>query len=236
MVIEYMVVGMHCDKCAQKIKSKLSQLDGINNIKISVSENSLILTTHIVYTISELNSKLSELGEGYRLIEGRVTGSTKLVNNIKLFMPLISIFTVILLITTVSQFYSTSFNWHDSMRVYMATFFIIFSLLKLVNLKGFAVAYRGYDLIAKKYEGYGFIYPFIELGLGLMYLFSFELFFANILTIAVMTVGTLGVVKALRSGKEIQCACVGTFFKLPMTKVTFIENSVMILMAAVSLM
>jgi hypothetical protein len=31
---------------------------------------------------------------------------------------------------------------------------------------------------------------------------------------------------------SIQCACLGTALKLPMTKATFIENFIMILMAA----
>ena len=34
------------------------------------------------------------------------------------------------------------------------------------------------------------------------------------------------------SDTEIECACLGTWMKLPMTKATFIENFIMLFMAA----
>ena len=71
----------------------------------------------------------------------------------------------------------------------------------------------------------------IETILGFMFLFRVQLFTAIFITIFLLSITTYGVIKTLRNKKEIQCACLGTALKLPMTKATFIENFIMIIMA-----
>jgi hypothetical protein len=63
----------------------------------------------------------------------------------------------------------------------------------------------------------------------------FQIEFALIATLVVLGITTIGVTKALFSKTAIQCACLGTALKLPMTKATFIENSIMIVMAVIML-
>ena len=67
-----------------------------------------------------------------------------------------------------------------------------------------------------------------------MFLFRVQLFTAIFITIFLLSITTYGVIKTLRNKKEIQCACLGTAIKLPMTVATLIENGIMILMAIVS--
>ncbi len=71
----------------------------------------------------------------------------------------------------------------------MAGFFIVFSFLKFLDLKGFARSYTMYDLLAKQWKVYGFIYPFLELGLGIMYLTAIH---AKDLLSAVIAQGGIG--------------------------------------------
>lgn len=115
------------------------------------------------------------------------------------------------------------------MSAFMGTFFLVFGGFKIIGLKNFASAFQGYDIIAKKYPSYAYLYPFLELWLALG-------FFTNIpnttwATLALMTVGSIGVLKELRRGKTIQCACLGTIIKLPLTSVSLIENISMGIMA-----
>jgi hypothetical protein len=51
-----------------------------------------------------------------------------------------------------------------------------------------------------------------------------------------MLVGIWGVTQALLQKRRIQCACLGTVFNLPMSKVTFIEDALMAVMAMFMLM
>ena len=61
------------------------------------------------------------------------------------------------------------------MLQFMGIVFLLLSILKLINIKGFANMFVQYDLIAKKSKIYAYIYPFIEFFLGLMYLFTFKI-------------------------------------------------------------
>lgn len=149
---------------------------------------------------------------------------------IKDFLPLIIIFSLIILATVVYQFYF-GFNFKNSMRVFMAAFFLVFGFFKVINLKGFVEAYSTYDIVAKKFTWYGYLYPFLEIGLGLAYLFKFKLLFTNIFTLFLMLVSAIGVFVELQKGKEIVCACLGVVFKVPMTYVTLLEDLLMALMA-----
>jgi copper chaperone CopZ len=126
-------------------------------------------------------------------------------------------------------------SWHEWMNDFMAGFFLVFSFFKLLNLSAFASAYRGYDLIAAKSAAYAYAYPFIELALGIAYLVRWNPVATNWITLAVMLVSAAGVLNALRKGQLIECACLGTVFKLPMSKVTLIEDLSMAAMAAAML-
>ena len=59
------------------------------------------------------------------------------------------------------------------------------------------------------------------------------LLFANIATMLVMSIGLVGVVSAVRKRQTIQCACLGTVFNLPMSAVTIIEISIMLVMSGI---
>ena len=121
------------------------------------------------------------------------------------------------------------------MRLFMAGFFLAFSFFKMLDLAGFASAFRGYDVLARAMPGYAIAYPFIELALGLAYLTDSAPTLTNAVTAVMMAVGLIGVVRAVMSRQTIRCACLGTGFNLPMSTVTIIENSVMLAMALATL-
>ena len=120
----------------------------------------------------------------------------------------------------------------ETMRYFMAGFFLVFSFFKLLDINAFANAYSGYDLLARRWRGWGLIYPFVELALGMAYLANFNPMFTHWATIIVMGFSAIGVIKAVASKTQIQCACLGTVFKLPMSTVTIVEDVGMVLMAA----
>ena len=118
---------------------------------------------------------------------------------------------------------------------FMGLFYIVFSFFKMLDLKGFPESFKMYDPLAKRLPIYGWIYPFIETALGVMFLMRFEVNIALIMTLVVLGITTVGVTKTLLDKKSIRCACLGTALKLPMTEATLIENTIMIAMAALML-
>lgn len=152
------------------------------------------------------------------------------------FFPLIVIFLVIVLFTMVKGILTGTRGLTPAMLDFMAGFFLMFGGFKTIHLRDFAKSYALYDLLAKRSKAYAHLYPFIELALGSAYLFRFQLQIVNWITVLVMAISGLGVAKALMRKQKINCACLGTVFKIPMTYVTLMEDLLMVLMALVMMM
>lgn len=150
---------------------------------------------------------------------------------IKKLLPLLSIFGVIALLTIVTVILKQDYNFMAGMMYMMAYFFLVFGIFKLINLNGFADAYMTYDILAKKSRTYALMYPFIEIMLGVLYFFFLGGVYRDFFTFVLMGIGTVGVWHALQKKDEIPCACLGTVFSVPMTKVTLFENLFMAIMA-----
>jgi hypothetical protein len=150
------------------------------------------------------------------------------------FLPLVIIFGIICLFTIIKQ---SLYGWQlaHAMTDFMGAFFIVFGSFKIINLNGFVEAYRIYDIVAQRSIVYAYIYPFIELGLGVAYLMQYQLFATNIITVILMVVSSIGVALELAKGKTIICACLGAVFKFPMTYVTLAEDILMGAMAFIML-
>lgn len=152
----------------------------------------------------------------------------------KNYLPLVAILAFILLITV-------SLSWVDyqadfftisrSISYFMGGFFTIFSIFKLLDLKGFAEGYSTYDLLAQKVFAYGYIYPFIELGFGVAMFVGVQASLLLWSEVAVMVFSGLGVVRKLMQKEKIKCVCLGTFLKVPLTSITLIEDFGMAVLA-----
>lgn len=125
------------------------------------------------------------------------------------------------------------FNLNIFLTNFMASFFIGFSFFKLLDIKGFATSYANYDVLANKFKFYGYLYPFIELGFGLGYILLKESLYLNILVFTIMSISTIGVIKAKLTQKKFYCACVGTFLKVPLGSIAIIEDVTMVIMSLV---
>tara|TARA_R110000787_G_scaffold221137_3_gene329872 strand:- start:273 stop:605 length:333 start_codon:yes stop_codon:yes gene_type:complete len=101
----------------------------------------------------------------------------------------------------------------------------------MLNLKEFKDSYLMYDIIARKFPAWGYIYAFTELLLGIAFLINFNPIITNSLTFVVMSVSIIGVLQTVLDKKTIKCACLGDVFNLPMSTVTIIEDGLMIIMS-----
>jgi hypothetical protein len=122
------------------------------------------------------------------------------------------------------------------MHLFRGSTLVALAYFKLLDLKKFAVGFSTYDPIAQKIPAYGLVYPFLELATGAFFLFGIFTTTTSWVVIAFLGITTIGVMRALVQKRPFQCACLGTIFNLPLTKITIIENSLMISMAAVGLL
>ena len=121
------------------------------------------------------------------------------------------------------------------MRDFMGIFLLIFAMLKLFDVEGFADSFQKYDLLAAKSRGYAKLYPFLELGLALGYLSQWKPPLVLGATMILMSFGAAGVFRALRKGLDIRCACMGSSLNVPLSTVAVVENVGMVAMAGVML-
>ena len=126
---------------------------------------------------------------------------------------------------------AASFTMNKFMTDFMGLFYIVFSLFKFIDYRNFPGAFSRYDPIAKKFIGYGWAYPFIEVYLGINLLSGQHTVLTLLITLIVLGATTIGVLNNLFHKNSIQCACMGTAIQLPLTKATLVENVIMIGMA-----
>ncbi len=227
----YTITGMTCNTCKATVEKKLTALPKVSNATANLETNTVTLNLKEHLSINELQKALPEK---YKLSEAKKATPNKILvskekSTLKQLFPLFLIFAYL----TVSAYLLNNTPWSTKrfMLDFMGLFFIVFSFFKFLDLKGFVQSFRMYDPLAKAIPSYAWVYPFIELILGICFLMRYVIPTALVVTLIILGITTFGVVKVLSDKKSIQCACLGAVLKLPMTKATFIENSIMIVMA-----
>jgi len=119
---------------------------------------------------------------------------------------------------------STGGNELMWMHYFMGFFLCQFAMLKLFHPDAFADGFEMYDLIAGRFRLYGYVYPLIELGLGLAYLAFFAPIWTYAATVLIMTISSIGVISALMRGLDINCPCMGSILDVPLSTVTLAED------------
>jgi len=147
------------------------------------------------------------------------------------YFPLLLIFLYLLLATFLFKLKAQGSSFREEMLFFMGLFFMVFSFFKFLDYRGFVLSFREYDPLGASSSFYAWLYPFVELFLGIGYLMAYHIYFLAWLTIIVLSINIIGVLKVYLDEKKVRCACLGTTIQLPLTLVTLAEDLLMILMA-----
>lgn len=235
MIHHYDISGMHCQNCVDKLTNAIKTLPKVQNVTVTLKPPYATVEMNSHIPTEKLNQVVQTAGQ-YSLKEAVAQTSTPPATSLETapaesLTPLCIVVGYILGGVLLRAVISDNFSPHNIMNNLMGGFFILFSLFKMLDISGFADGYSTYDVVAKRSRAYALAYPFIELGLGVAYFMSLAPFVTNLITLILMIIGSIGVTKALLEKRTIQCACLGTALKLPMTKVTLAEDLLMGLMA-----
>ncbi|MAS86589.1 MAG: hypothetical protein CMH30_01220 [Micavibrio sp.] len=151
--------------------------------------------------------------------------------SIKDYWPLICLVLVSMASALTLSFNGRGIDFVLWMHHFMGIFLVIFATLKLFKLSGFAHGFAKYDLLASRHIFFGYLYPFVELALGLGYLSLTYLSFVYAGTIIVFGIGLIGVLIGLKKGLDMACPCMGAILSVPLSTVTVVENGLMVIMA-----
>ena len=247
--VTYSLQGLHCGACVGRVTRALAPLAQ----KVDVTLDPMQVTlTNPTDDISALQAAVAQAGS-YVLMPNRpvaletlaqaatnsiasksLAGTAESSSWFATYRPLLLIVAYILGASVLVQTglgTAVDISAMQTMRYFMAGFFIVFSFFKLLDIPAFAMAYSSYDLLAARWQGWGYVYPFVELALGIAYLVNFNPLLTNWVTVIVMGFSAIGVIRAVMNKTRIQCACLGTVFKLPMSTVTIVEDVGMVAMA-----
>ena len=243
MQTEIKIEGMNCGSCAGKIRAALLEVDGVESADVDAQAGRALVD--LSTDVGELNLRAAVESAGEFAATGIAPASagssasaTSAAASASTDAPGESLYPLFLIVGFISgvtlliAYASGDWAIEPLMRHFMAGFFLVFSFFKFLDLAGFASAFRMYDPLAKFVPGWAWLYPFVELGLGVAYLLAWAPLVTNVVTLALMLIGAAGVLGALLQKQTIRCACLGTALNLPMTKVTLVEDLTMAAMAA----
>ena len=234
----YKITGMTCASCEEKVKNSLLQVKNVTSVTVSKDTELAIITMDKHVALNDLKEALDAKYNIETPAEVEINEEVK--SWFEIYKPILLIFFYIVIVTTIMALQSMKSNQMEPTEIvmkwmnhFMGGFFLAFSFFKLLDLNGFAESYKMYDIIAKRITFWAYLYPFVELGLGLSFLLNLFPLVTNSITFIVMSISIIGVLQSVLNKKKIQCACLGAVFNLPMSTVTIIEDALMILMSGV---
>lgn len=230
MTHTYKIKGMTCGSCEAKVTSNLLMVPNVIKVEVSKENNSATISMDKHISLSTFQNALDKKYVITAIEHNETAEQAK--NWFDTYKPILLIFGYVTTVSIIAASHQNTIHWMQAMNFFMAGFFLTFSFFKMLDLKGFAESYSMYDVVAKKIKAWGFIYPFIELALGLAYATNFQPFITNLVTIVIMGISIIGVLRSVLNKQKIKCACLGAVFNLPMTTVTIIEDGLMIVMSA----
>lgn len=221
--------GMTCQNCKRGVMDKINSIEGVSSAEVSLETGKATFQSIRRIPLNQLSDLL---GNRYTLSENResLKLETPTTSKLNALVPLFLIFGY-LVFATLFLSYLTVASLEQAMVYFMGLFFITFSFFKFLDYKGFPESFSRYDPLAKRSLLYAKVYPFLETVLGIAFLLSWQLPFILLLTLIILSSTTYGVLQSILNKSKIQCACLGTALKLPMTEATLIENGIMIVMS-----
>ena len=149
------------------------------------------------------------------------------------YRPVVALFamTLLMALATSVTVYGTPFTG-QAVAWFIAFSMVVLSLLKLQDVEKFSSMFLNYDLLAKRWVPYSYLYPFAEGLAGVLMIAGVATWLSVPLALFIGTVGAVSVFKAVYiDRRELKCACVGGSSNVPLGFVSLTENLMMIGMA-----
>lgn len=149
------------------------------------------------------------------------------------YQPVVALFAMTFLMALGAAFVAEG-TW-ISLRT--LEWFVAFSMcglayLKLRDVESFSTMFLNYDLLARRWVPYGYLYPFAEGLAGVLMIAGVARFVAIPTALVIGTIGAVSVIKAVYvDRRELKCACVGGDSNVPLGFVSLTENLMMTAMA-----
>ncbi|MHC9510583.1 MauE/DoxX family redox-associated membrane protein [Kangiella sp. M94] len=146
------------------------------------------------------------------------------------YQPVIALFSMTFLMAIgVSIAVSDTALNLQALHWFIAFSMAILALLKLQDIESFSIMFLNYDLLAKRWVPYSYIYPVAEGLAGVLMIGGLLPWLSAPLAFIIGSIGAISVFKAVYIDKrELKCACVGGSSNVPLGFISLTENLIMI--------
>ncbi len=160
---------------------------------------------------------------------GREVADPKAVS----YRPVVAVFAVAAAMALAASFAATGeAPTLRAVRWFVAFSMCVLAILKLQNLESFSSMFLGYDLLARRWVPYAYLYPFGEALAGILMIAGVLTWLSAPIALVIGGIGAVSVFKAVYvDRRELKCACVGGGSNVPLGFVSLTENVMMVAMA-----
>ncbi|MCS6625640.1 glutaredoxin [Roseibacterium beibuensis] len=216
-------------------------------------QKSLWLLRRKGYAVQDHHLKTREETDAFKAVHGVKTTPQTFIDGVrigghddlrrffgeKVPEPGATSYTPVLVVFAVAALIALSIDWLSMGAIgwmvlpnFIAVAMCLLAMLKLQDVEKFSTMFLNYDLLARRWVPYGYIYPFAELGAGVLMLAGVLTWLSAPVALFIGGVGAVSVFKAVYVDKrELKCACVGGSSNVPLGFVSLTENLMMIGMA-----
>lgn len=220
------------------IKNTLKEISNIQEIHFPLENRRISLTLKSYISIEKINKFLKEKGLEFQLVkqldvhpdfteDGETTG--KIFKDLGIL--LIAIFILILIYSSFTGFNDLNYL----IRIYFGSLLFIFGILKLSKFLDFAESHQRYDIISKHFVLYAYLYPFIEITLGVFLILNFHIIISYLFLIFILFLRILSVLHSIVFGKRVEYAYLDGVLKIRISYATIFIDSTIIVFAMIQL-
>ena len=149
------------------------------------------------------------------------------------YVPVIAVFAATALLAAAATWATTGTILQlRTVEWFIGFSMVVLAMLKLQDIESFSSMFLNYDLLARRWVPYGYIYPFAEFGAGVLMVAGALTWLSAPVALVIGGIGAVSVFKAVYiDRRELKCACVGGASKVPLGFVSLTENLMMVAMA-----
>ena len=148
----------------------------------------------------------------------------------KSYAPVITLFSVTALLALAGSWASEGALLTERAALWFAGFSMAaLAIQKLRDLDSFSTMFLNYDLLARRWVSYGYLYPFAEAWTGIGMVAGLPWWIVAPFGLFIGTVGAVSVIKAVYvDGRDLKCACMGGDSNVPLGFISLTENLMMV--------
>jgi glutaredoxin len=184
-----------------------------------------VKTTPQIFINEERIGGYDDLREYFQLPPAQPKGTT--------YRPVVAVFaTTFLMAIAINWGMLPGIQFVRTLELFIALSMCVLGILKLRDLFAFSNQFLAYDLLAKRYVPYSYIYPFLETAAGILMIARVLTWIAAPAALLIGTIGAVSVFKAVYIDKrDLKCACVGGNSNVPLGAISLTENIMMVFIA-----